>query len=495
VNATHVLDNLHYLGPALALFVGGGVVLAADLVTPRRAPVWSLAVIAVIVAFLWALWHANTGTGGTAFEGALIVDRFSLFFAFLIITATAAVVLSTRTWSARFEQAPEFYGLLLISAASMVVLAQANDLITIFVALETTSISQFILAGITRTDRSSEAGLKYLLTGAIAAAVLLYGFAFLFGISGTTDLEGIAAFVRQADEGLRLPLTLGFVLVAAGFGFKMAIVPFHAWVPDVYQGAPTPVASFLSVASKAAGFAIALRLFYAGLGGPDTFIANDWAVMFGVFAAASMIFGNAAALVQTNAKRLLAYSSIAQAGNIAIGLAAVAAGSTLGPSAVLFFLGTYVATNLGAFLAVQAISERIGSDQISDYAGMFRRAPLAAGILMICLLSLTGIPPTAGFIAKIYVFNSAVQAGEQWLVALVAIAVINTAISAFYYLRWVRTMVLDEPTEDTPVRPATDTLVVVFVAGVAVILFGLVPTPLIAAAQRAAEVLTITPIG
>ena len=243
--------------------------------------------------------------------------------------------------------------------------------------------------------------------------MLLYGFAFLFGISGTTDLEGIAAFVREGDEGLRLPLTLGFVLVAAGFGFKMAIVPFHAWVPDVYQGAPTPVASFLSVASKAAGFAIVLRLFYAGLGGPETFIANDWAVMFGVFAAASMLFGNAAALVQTSAKRLLGYSSIAQAGNIAIGLAAVAAGSTLGPAAVLFFLGTYVATNLGAFLAVQAISDRIGSDQISDYAGMFRRAPLAAGVLTLCLLSLTGIPLTAGFMAKIYVFNSAVQAARR----------------------------------------------------------------------------------
>lgn len=495
MTATNVAENLHYLGPALALFAGGGLVLAADLVTPRRAPVWVLSLLAVVVAFGWALWHANTGSGGEAFEGALVVDRFSLFFAFLITIATGAVVASTRSWSARFEQAPEFYALLLVSAASMIVLAQANDLITIFVALETTSISQFILAGITRTDRSSEAGLKYLLTGAIAAAVLLYGFAFLFGISGTTDLDGIAAFVREGDEGLRLPLTLGFVLAAAGFGFKMAIVPFHAWVPDVYQGAPTPVGSFLSVASKAAGFAIALRLFYAGLGGGDTFIADDWAVMFGVFAAGSMIFGNAAALVQTNAKRLLGYSSIAQAGNIAIGLAAVAAGSTLGPSAVLFFLGTYVATNLGAFLSVQAISDRIGSDRIEDYAGMFRRAPLAAGILTLCLLSLTGIPPTAGFIAKIYVFNSAVQAGEEWLVALVAVGVVNTAISAFYYIRWVRTMALDDPVEETPVTPARDTMAVVFVAAAAVVVLGIVPTPLIAAAQRAAEVLTIAPLG
>src|SRR5690606_27625010 len=179
------------------------------------------------------------------------------------------------------------------------------------------------------------AGLKYLLTSAISAAVLLYGFAFLFGLAGTTSLDGIAAFVAEGNEDVRLGLILAFVLMAAGFGFKMAIVPFQAWVPDVYQGAPTPVTTFLSVASKAAGFAVVLRVFYTGLGGGDTFISEDWAIMFGVLAAISMTFGNAAAILQTNVKRLLGYSSIAQAGNIAVGLAAVAAGSTIGPSGVL----------------------------------------------------------------------------------------------------------------------------------------------------------------
>jgi NADH-quinone oxidoreductase subunit N len=371
----------------------------------------------------------------------------------------------------------------------MVLLAQAQDLIMIFVALETTSIVQFVLAGIARDDRSSEAGLKYLLTGAISAAVLLYGFAFLFGLAGTTSLAGIAAFVGTGPEETRLAVILAFVLVAAGLGFKMAIVPFHAWVPDVYQGAPTPVTTFLSVASKAAGFAVVLRVFYTGLGGGDTFVSDDWAKMFAVFAAVSMTFGNIAAIQQTDVKRLLGYSSIAQAGNIAVGLAAVAGGSTLGASAVLFFLGTYAATNLGVFIAVIAVSKSIGSDDIRDYAGLLKRAPATALVLSLCLLSLTGIPPTAGFLSKVYVFNSAVRTGEDWLVWLIVVAVLNTAISAYYYLRWARIMILDEPRDSTSFRPAPATSGLLVLAAGAVLFLGLVPTPLIEVARRAAETL------
>ena len=345
---------------------------------------------------------------------------------------------------------------------------------------------QFIMAGMARTSRSAEAGLKYLLTGAVAAAVLLYGFAFLFGISGSTELPAIADFVRSSPEGQRLPLLLAFVFIAAGFGYKMALAPFHAWAPDVYEGAPAALASFISVASKAAGFAIALRVFYTGLGGGDTFVAQDWAMVFGGFAAISMLFGNIGALAQTSARRLLGYSSIAQAGNIAIGIAAVAAGSTMGPSGVLFFLGTYAATNLGAFIAVTAVQERLGTDEIADYAGLMKRSPLTAGVLTLCLLSLTGIPPTAGFIAKVYVFNAAVQADQLWLLGLVALAVLNTAISAFYYLRWVRTMWLDEPKDAVSFRPAGPTQAVLLAAMLGVLFFGMAPTWLITAAQRAA---------
>ena len=488
-------DQLHTIGPAAVLFAGAGIVLAADLID-RSAPKRTLTLLTLAVAALYTLWHALTGSASVpleAFEGAVVLDRFALFFAFLLIAITAAVTVAATEFTRRIEQGAEFFSLLLVSAGAMVLLAQSNDLIAIFIALETTAIAQFVLAGIGRDDRSSEAGLKYLLTGAVAAAVLLYGFAFLFGIAGTTSLPGIAEYVATGSEETKLALILAFVLVAAGFGFKLAIVPFHGWVPDVYQGAPTPVTSFLSVASKAAGFAVVLRVFYGGLGGGGTLISQDWAMLFAVLAGVSMTFGNIAAILQTDVKRLLAYSSIAQAGNIAVGLAAVAAGSTLGPSGVLFFLATYAVTNLGAFIVIIAVSERIGSDKLADYAGLMKRSPLLAGVLILCLLSLTGIPPTAGFMAKLYIFNTAIQAGQPWLVWLVAVAVLNTAIAAFYYLRWARLMLLDEPADRSPIGVTGSVQLLLVLAAAGVLIFGLVPAPLISAAQRAAEVLTFAP--
>jgi NADH-quinone oxidoreductase subunit N len=484
-------EQLHAIGPAAALFAGAGVVLTSDLVD-RRAPTRMLTLVALAVAFSYALWHQLSGNADAtleAFEGAVVLDNFALYFAFLIISITAVVTIVAAEFTDSITQRGEFHGLLLVSAGAMLLLAQSNDLIAIFIALETTSISQFVLAGIGRDDRSSEAGLKYLLTGAVAAAVLLYGFAFLFGLAGTTSLDGIAAFVAEGDAGTRLALILAFVFVTAGLGFKLAIVPFHAWVPDVYQGAPTPVTTFLSVASKAAGFAIVLRVFYSGLGGGGTFISEDWAILFAVLAGLSMTFGNVAAMLQTDVKRLLGYSSIAQAGNIAVGLAAVAAGSTLGPSGVLFFLAAYAATNVAAFTAVIVVSQHTGSDNIATYAGLAKRSPVIAVVLVLALLSLTGIPPTAGFLAKVYIFNSAVQAGEAWLVWLVAVAVLNTAISAFYYMRWARTIVLDEPTDSSPIRPTLATHVLLSAMAAGVLLLGLVPAPLISAARRAAEAL------
>lgn len=480
-------DHLHYLGPALALFVGAGVVMLADLFAERRAPLWGIGLISVVVAFLWTVNHAVAGTEGDAISNTIVVDGFSVFFTFIIVIVTAAVIVAGRDWIAALDRAPEFYALLLVSAGSMAVLVQANDLITIFVALETTSIAQFLLVGILRSDRGAEASLKYLFTGAIAAAVLLYGFAFLFGLSGTTSLDGIAEYVLSEPEAQRIALIFAFVLVAAGIGYKTALAPFHAWTPDVYQGAPPVVGTFLSVASKATGFALVLRVFYTGLGGGETFIAEDWAILFGVLAVLSMIFGNTGALLQTNARRLLGYSSIAQAGNIAVGVAAVAAGSTIGPSAVLFFLAAYTATNLGAFLSVAAISQRLGSDELADYAGLARRAPMITVILSVCLISLTGIPPAAGFIAKIYIFHSAVQTGQEWLIAVVAVAVVNTAISAFYYLRWMRTMWLDDPADETSLASPVPARAVLGLAAVGVLVIGVVPTPLLAAARRAAE--------
>ena len=318
-----------------------------------------LALLALLVAAGWALWQVFAGTDGPAIAGAVVVDEFALFFTFLLIGTTAAVVIVTAEGLSRVEPRPEFFALLLTATGAMILLAQAQDLIAIFVFLETTSIAQFVLAGIARDDRSSEAGLKYLLTGAVAAAVLLYGFAFLFGLAGTTSLEGIAAFVASGSEDTELALVLGFVLVAAGLGFKMTIAPFQAWVPDVYEGAPTTVTSFLSG-----------RLEGRRLRDRATHLLHRarWRRHVHLRALGRALRRARRRLddvrqrrrdLQTNVKRLLAYSSIAQAGNIAVGLAAVAAGSTVGPSAVLFFLGTYAATNLGAFFCVIVVSERI----------------------------------------------------------------------------------------------------------------------------------------
>jgi NADH-quinone oxidoreductase subunit N len=381
----------------------------------------------------------------------------------------------------------EYYALVLASAAGLMFLAGARDLIAIFVALELTSICQFILAGFLKDDRSSEAGIKYLLLGAVAAALTLYGMALLFGLSGSTSLEGIARAAAEGEDR-RLGFVLASVLLAAGLGFKMAIVPSQMWVPDVYQGAPTPVTGYLSVGSKAAGFAVALRLFVEGLG--DRAIAPDWAMMFAVLSVLSMTLGNVVALVQTDIKRLLGYSSIAQAGYFLIGLAAVAAGEPqveLGVGGLLFFAASYAFTNLGAFACVIAISHRIRSDAIADYSGMARRSPLLALALTLCLVSLTGIPPTAGFVAKLYIFNAAVQADLVWLAVA---GVINSVISAYYYLRIVLNMYVGEPVSPEPVRPTPLLALTAGTAVVGLLALGIFPFPVIEAAEAAARVLS-----
>jgi NADH-quinone oxidoreductase subunit N len=283
---------------------------------------------------------------------------------------------------------------------------------------------------------------------------------------------------------------LAAVFLTAGLGFKMAVVPFQMWVPDVYEGAPTPITAFLSVASKAAGFAVVMRIFLAALG--EGLITTDWAYLFAAIAAVSMTLGNVLALVQGNIKRMLGYSSIAQAGTILIGLAAVAAEDPqllLGASSVVFFLGAYAFTNIGAFIAIIAISHKIGSDQIDDYAGVAKRSPLLALALAACLFSLTGFPPTAGFIAKIYVFNAAVQADLVWLAI---IGVINSVIAAYYYLRVVLVMFARDPESDQAFTTSPYLGAALAAAVIGLFAIGIYPTPLIEASESAARVFAIS---
>lgn len=493
-----MLQDLDRLGPVLAIMATAGLVLIADLMTPRDRKKWlsGIAIAGLAAAAIWLVVLILRDRQASFFSDTMALDNFSIFFTFMFIGVSGAVILASLDYVERFEDRQgEFFALILIATSGMMLLSGARDLVTIFVALELTSIAQFILAGFLRDDKGSEAALKYLLLGAVASAVILYGMAFLYGIAGTTRListdggPSIASAIASGDDGIRSALIVSMVFLAAGFGFKMAIVPFQMWTPDVYQGAPAPVAAFLSVGSKAAAFAVVLRIFFEGFGANTFVIGDEWKYLFAVLAAVSMCIGNVMALRQTNIRRMLGYSSIAQAGNFLVGVAAISATTNhdtqLGASGVVFFLATYAFTNLGAFFAVMAISNRTNSDEIEDYAGMGRRAPIPAAVLLFCLLSLTGLPPTAGFIAKIYIFNAAVQADLVWLVI---IAVLNTAVSAFYYLGVARQMYLGTA-DDAPVIRSpmlTQGLLVLAAAGVFVI--GVYPIPLIDAAQRAVNV-------
>ena len=493
-----MLHDVDKLGPELILIVFAGAILLIDLVLRDRERAWLPfgALAALGAATLWTCVLMARDQESTAFSSTYSLDTFSIFFDFISIGVAGLVILASADFVRRMRNQGEFWALLLLATSGMMLLAGARDLITIFVALELTSISQYILASFVKDDRGSEAGLKYILLGAISSAVILYGMAFLFGIAGTTKLvvpdggASIASLVAQGDPNTRAALVAAMVLLAAGLSFKVALVPFQMWVPDVYQGAATPVAAFLSVGSKAAGFAVVLRVFYEGFG-PHSFVGSDWGNLFAGIAAVSMCVGNVLALLQTDIKRLLGYSSIAQAGNFAIGVAAVAASKgnvPLGASGVALFAATYVFTNLGAFFAVLAISQRTGSNEIRDYAGMGRRAPLLAAVLAFCLISLTGIPPTAGFVAKVYVFNAAVHSGLVWLVI---VGVLNSALSAFYYLRIVGHMYFAAAPEEGDIRPDPLLATAIAASAMGVLVLGIVPTPLIDAAQRAVAALSL----
>jgi NADH-quinone oxidoreductase subunit N len=481
------MTGVDRLGPELILLCFAGIVVLADLFWSRRTLLVGLSLVAIAGSLAWAGSLVARDMQGTAFDGMLVVDDFSLFFAFLFPGVAMLVILASIDYAERFSRYQgEYYALILTSTAGMMLLAATTDLIAIFIALELTSISLYILVAFLKTAPSSEAGIKYLLLGALSTAITLYGMAFLFGLSGSTSLSDIADTVAAANDDTRAALIMAVVLLAAGLGFKMAVVPFQMWVPDVYEGAPTPITAFLSVGSKAAGFAVVVRIFFEALG--DRFISNDWANMFAALAAVSMSVGNVVALVQPNIKRMLGYSSIAQAGYFLVGVAAISANGgdlALGASGVVFFLAAYAFTNLGAFIAIIAISNQTGSDEISSYAGMSRRSPLLALGLTLCLVSLTGIPPTAGFIAKFYIFDAAVQSDLVWLVI---VGVLNSVVSAYYYLRVVLQMYTEEPVseERVPAGPALGLAMAIAVGGI--LFIGILPSLLLEASESAAKV-------
>ena len=425
-----------------------------------RAWIFGVAGAGILVSAVFAVGLLGTTT--TSFSGALAVDTYAIYFKLLFLVATALVLMASTTFVDSLPRyRAEFVGLLLFATMALMFLASAAELITLYIALEMSSLSiAFLSAWAKRSRTATEAGLKYFLLSAMSSAVLLYGMALLYGLTGETRLDGIA---RQLSAGPSAPLLLSLAFLLAGFGFKVSAVPFQMWTPDVYEGAPTPVTAYLSVASKAAGFAAAIRVFQTALPAAEA----DWATLFVAVAAATMTVGNVVALVQTNVKRMLAYSSIAQAGYILVG---VAAASESGIAAVLFYLLAYTATNLAAFISVIAISQLTGSEQLSDFRGLHQRAPWLALAFALSLLSLAGLPPFAGFFAKLYVFWAAIESGLTWLVLL---AVVNSAVSLYYYAQVIHDMYMVPASAETRPERAPSLAVSLGISVVALALLGI----------------------
>jgi len=426
----------------------------------------------------------------------LVSDPFALFFMLLAIIGVAIVILTAIPFMrSRTPFRGEFYALLLIVGLAITLAVSAANLIMIYLSMEFLSITSYILAGFLRQDRKSgEAAMKYFLYGATASAAMLYGMSLLYGATGTTDLAGIAAAFETKAQGELIWLGVpAVILLMVGFGFKASLVPFHQWAPDTYEGAPTPVTAFLSTASKAAGFAILMRVFLVAMGS----MAAQWSALLIAISLVTMTIGNLTALRQTNIKRMLAYSSIAQAGYILIGAALAeggngASGSSAttvftGMNGVMIYLFAYVFTNIGAFAVVTAFEQATGRTEIRDYAGLIRRSPWLAGLLFVFLISLAGIPPTGGFLGKFFIFGTAVQS-QLWVV--LAIAAVNSVIAAAYYLNVVRYMFFFPAEEGAgPIAVAWPLRTALLVTGTLTLLLGLDPTPLIAWATRSAQLL------
>lgn len=444
--------DLYLLAPEISLVVLALVVMVVDLFTKRRLVTATVALVGLIVPAAFTIAQAVTYTGShAAFFNMLVIDQYSLFFEVVFLIIAAVMVLASYNYLGKYIKADgEFYTLMFFSVVGMMLMASTSELISIYIALELTSFPLYAMAGLLRTStKSSEAALKYVLLGAMSSAILLYGFALLYGLTGTTDLQGIAQSFKSFDNG-NLMVIVADVLIIAGFGFKISAVPFHMWAPDIYEGAPTPATAFFSVGSKAAGFAALIRiLVYGGLWQIDL---TPLVVVLVVVAVLTMTLGNFAAAIQTNIKRMMAYSSIAQAGYILVGVVATLTMSqkdhmaaSSGIAAVLFFILVYVVTNLGAFSGIISLVNLTGGEKIEDFRGLWRRAPLLSTGTALCLLSLAGIPPVAGFFSKVFIFSAAWQLGQPWLVV---VALLNSIVSVVYYGRIIKVMFFDAPAKE-----------------------------------------------
>lgn len=444
--------NAGLLWPEYVVILTLAAVLVADLIAGRRvaqALPWmtllGLGISTVLLLPMWQVANPNAFAITLGGQGSFTADPLSVVFrAFILLSAAFTVLMSMRYIRQSSLTTAEFYVLLLAATLGAMLLAGSSEMVMIFIALEMLSIASYLLSGYTKLDkRSNEASLKYLLIGAASSGIFLYGLSLLYGLSGgQTKLTEIALHI--GDIGF--PALLALVFVVAGISFKIAAVPFHQWTPDVYEGAPTPVVAFLSVGSKAAGFALAIRFLTSAFPG----YTEQWQTLFVLLAVLSMVLGNIVAVAQTSMKRMLAYSSIAQAGYLMIGLSL---GTQDGYSSMIVYIGTYLFMNLGAFMAVVLFSLRTGTDEITAYSGLYQKDPFLTLVLSLCLLSLAGIPPLAGFLGKIYLFWAAVQS-QAYL--LVFFGLVTSVVSIYYYVRVVRLMVVRPPSPEVLAYSSAD---------------------------------------
>jgi len=488
--------NLLAMTPAILLVILAMAVGLLEVFWPasRRRDIGLVTALGMFgIAFIALIIPSPAGPQQIVMGGMFRHDTLSQLFAVITMIAAGITCLISMD-SPQLGHMGEFYAILTVATLGAVLMSGAADLITVFLALETLSISLYILSGfLTENARSTEAGMKYFLFGAFTSTVMLYGFSLLYGFSGQTNIYAIGQFMAQkfsgsTDAATLVPILLAMVMVVVGFGFKVSAVPFHFWTPDVYEGAPTPVTAFISVASKAASFALLARFFIVIFQGNDP--TRFWVQLIAILAVITMTVGNLLALVQKNIKRLIAYSSIAQAGYALIGIAAIAGqpGSTPGNgvAAVGFYMAMYILTNLAAFGVIILFTNATGSEQIADFAGLSRRNLGLALVMTIALLSLAGVPPAAGFFGKFFLFRAAVDSNLTWLVV---VGILNSMIALYYYLVVIKVMFVDQgKDEDKPVPVSTPYVVALAVTTIGVILLGTVfATPIFDWALRAAQ--------
>ena len=450
----------------MVLAAFGLAVLVLGLIAPLNArkglgPITVLG-LAAVLAVTAARWNVH----GVLFDGMYIVDQYSTFFKILCLTGAVLVTMGCVKYVDNMKAHGEYYSLMVFATLGMSVMASAGDFITLYIGLELMTIAFIILVAIRKTDaKAVEAGMKYIILAGLSSAALLYGLSLVYGMTGTIIIYDIAQIIVSGQ--MPPVLIFGLALLVAGLGFKISAVPFHMWSPDIYEGAPVPVTAYLAVGSKAASLAVLLRLFIGGL----INISGSWMMLVAVLAALSMIIGNLVAIPQTNIKRMLAYSSIAQAGYILVGLVA---GTEAGIKGVMFYTFLYAFATMGAFVVVAAVYDKIKSEEIADYAGLAQRAPLLAAVLTVSLLSMAGIPPLAGFVGKFYLFQTIIS-DYFWLALL---GLIMSMISVYYYLRVCLVMYRDEPKDNTAIPVSGSAAIVLIAAMVATVLIGVYPGPL-----------------